>query len=216
MGRIHDSYSPRPHHRRSHRRGRDRNPTPHSREKVAWTIPPAAKRANVLPKKIPLASHALIQFELDSVIGIENSGQVLTLFTGCINSAKLPRRFLKLGMHHYDGSTDPKKFLCTYKYTLDNRGCTPEQLCKLFPEYLEGVANDWFNALPKNTISSFGELGTAFLNRFSKELDPWYHNRHSQCKIARQWNFVWLRYQIRLGYVEARVLIRRVNQDALS
>lgn len=39
-------------------------------------------------------------------------------------------------------------------------------MCKLFPEYLEGVANDWFNALPKGTISSFRELGIVFLHRF--------------------------------------------------
>lgn len=39
-------------------------------------------------------------------------------------------------------------------------------MCKLFPEYLEGVANDWFNALPKGTISSFRELVTVFLPHF--------------------------------------------------
>lgn len=39
-------------------------------------------------------------------------------------------------------------------------------MCKLFPEYLEGEANDWFNALPKGTVSTFRELGTTFLNRF--------------------------------------------------
>lgn len=67
-------------------------------------------------------------------------------------------------MQHYDGSFDPKKFLSAFKYTLDNRGYTRNRYVSY--SLLEEVANDWFNTLPKNTISLFMVLGITFLNRF--------------------------------------------------
>lgn len=151
------------------KRPRDRSPTPHSREKATRTLPQITPGVGAILDTVPPVSRALLQTELDLVIELGESGQVLTPFVPALVAVKLPKRFMKHDIKHYDDNTDPKKFLNTYKYTLDNRGCTPEQMCKLFPEYLEGVANDWFNVLPKGTILIFCELGTTFLNRFFKK-----------------------------------------------
>lgn len=39
-------------------------------------------------------------------------------------------------------------------------------MCKVFLEYLKQYAIDWFNEVPKNNISFFRELASAFFNRF--------------------------------------------------
>lgn len=36
----------------------------------------------------------------------------------------MPRRFSKLDLAGYNGTTDPKVFLCNFKYTMVNRKCT--------------------------------------------------------------------------------------------
>lgn len=155
MDKTWGSYLPRPLHREGRRCRRDRSPTLHSYERAARTAPQAALETRVISDIVPHASKALIQTELDSVIGLGGSGQVLTPFVFVLAPIKLPGRFVKPEIRYYDGSTDPKKFLSTYKYTLHNRGCTPEQMCKLFPEYLEGVAKTSLVPYPKEPSRPF-------------------------------------------------------------
>ena len=49
---------------------------------------------------------------------------------------------------HYDGITDPKVFLSHFRYAMKNQDLTPMHMCKLFPKYLIGAANEWFSELP--------------------------------------------------------------------
>lgn len=35
-------------------------------------------------------------------------------------------------------------------------------MCKIFPEYVTGSANEWFNEFPRGSISSFRDLPSKF------------------------------------------------------
>lgn len=118
------------------------------------------------PSPVTNTSHdAFIQTKLDKTINLGNEGQVLTPFISSINSVKLPKGFVKPELCNYDGSNDPKDFMSTFKYTIDDRGCNATQMHKFFPEYLQGTTDDWYNKLLKNTISLFREFAMVFLDR---------------------------------------------------
>lgn len=88
--RSRGSYSPRPVSRDNRRRRRPRSPTPHSREKVARTIPdPGPAQGNILDS-IPQASKALLQAQLDLAIDIDESGQILNLVVPALAAEKHP------------------------------------------------------------------------------------------------------------------------------
>lgn len=67
-------------------------------------------------------------------------------------------RFVKPRVAHYDGTTNPKVFLSYFKYVMMNHRCTPIHMCEIFPKYLMRSANEWFNDLLRESISSFRNL----------------------------------------------------------
>lgn len=97
---------------------------------------------NVGPSVVPNPSQALIQTELDSIIGEgtrERSSPYLHPVS--VQSSYLP----SLWSQRYVITMRvliPWNFCLTLKNTLDNRGCTSAQIYKLFPEYLEEVDNE--------------------------------------------------------------------------
>lgn len=50
-----------------------------------------------------------------------------------------------------------------------NRKYTHIHMCKVFPKFHLGKANEWLNQLPWNKIASFKELAIAFFNQFFQQ-----------------------------------------------
>lgn len=83
----------------------------------------------------------------------------------------LPLDYKDLKFYKFNGEGDPKKHLqgfkdeCELKINIDQR-----LQAKFFPHSLEGEACEWFYALPKRSITSFGELSGLFLEQYKHNI----------------------------------------------
>lgn len=108
-----------------------------------------------------------MQDEVDKIVSMGEGDKVSCLFMPKIISTKLSRGFTMPDVTSYDETSDPRVFLSLYKYAMIYQGlCLPVHMCKIFPEYLSGIASYWFSGLPRNSIASFRDFVTTFFNRF--------------------------------------------------
>ncbi|XP_050386257.1 uncharacterized protein LOC126802648 [Argentina anserina] len=66
----------------------------------------------------------------------------------------------------YIGEGDPFRHIDNFKKVTASREFDDATLCHLFSETLDGDAMNWFFEQPANSMDSFAQLTTAFLNRF--------------------------------------------------
>ncbi|KAG7627144.1 Reverse transcriptase domain [Arabidopsis thaliana x Arabidopsis arenosa] len=82
----------------------------------------------------------------------------------------------KLRIEHFNGSSDPKGNLKSFIISVARAKFRPEErdagLCHLFVEHLKGPALDWFSRLEGNSVDSFLELSTLFVEQYSVLIDP--------------------------------------------
>ena len=66
----------------------------------------------------------------------------------------------------YDGKTDPVLHIEQYQAAADIYVVPDEMSCKAFPGTLTGVAQIWYNNLPRGKISTFFQLDELFIGNF--------------------------------------------------
>jgi hypothetical protein len=66
----------------------------------------------------------------------------------------------------YDGLTDPKQFLMSYKATISSYGDNSAVMVKSFIMAVRNVAQTWYLSLRPRTITSWQNLKEMFLTSF--------------------------------------------------
>ena len=79
----------------------------------------------------------------------------------------LPPKFRMPDVAKFNGSGDPKLHLKQYITIMSATTLNAEQKLGLFPLTLEGVASDWYHALPTSAKSDWKTLNEAFRGHFS-------------------------------------------------
>ena len=87
-------------------------------------------------------------------------------FTAAILECPVPSKFCLPPLEPFDRLKDPLDHLNTFKTTLGLQQPPNEILCHFFPTTFKGAARKWFTKLPKSSINSFEQLGSAFLCHF--------------------------------------------------
>lgn len=76
-------------------------------------------------------------------------------------------RFRPLQIAEYTGSTDPEDHLGHFENAALLHQYTNGVKCRIFLTTLAGSAHQWFNQLPPNSIQSFDDFNTLFLQHFA-------------------------------------------------
>lgn len=92
--------------------------TSHARRTAKVGCPEREQDKFTVPAQAATSQDAYIRGELDKILGLGRNGQVLTLFTTEIHMLKLSMGFVEPDLWYYNGSTDRKAFLSTFKSTL--------------------------------------------------------------------------------------------------
>ncbi|XP_071699216.1 uncharacterized protein [Rutidosis leptorrhynchoides] len=73
---------------------------------------------------------------------------------------------LPLILESYDGLSDPDDFLQKFEGTARTHSWGDSVACHMLPIVLQGVAREWFNNLPAQSITGFADLHSKFLLNF--------------------------------------------------
>ncbi|XP_071727916.1 uncharacterized protein [Rutidosis leptorrhynchoides] len=73
---------------------------------------------------------------------------------------------LPLTLGSYDGLSDPDDFLQKFEGTARTHSWGDAVACHMLPIVLQGVAREWFNNLPAQSITGFADLRSRFLLNF--------------------------------------------------
>jgi len=66
----------------------------------------------------------------------------------------------------FDGTTDPDDPVDVYKAQMYVQDVDDRTCCRYFPATLKGIAQKWFNGLPRGSVSSFFQLAELFSAHF--------------------------------------------------
>ena len=80
--------------------------------------------------------------------------------------ANISRRFKMHFIKTYKGIGDPPNHIQTLSNALLLQPVSDALKCKTFPQTLGGLAQQWYNRLPPNSIASFKELSRTFIGQF--------------------------------------------------
>ena len=82
----------------------------------------------------------------------------------------------KQRFEYFNGSSDPKGHLKSFIISVARAKFRPDErdtgLCHLFVEHLKGLALDSFSRLEGNSVDTFQNLSTLFLEQYSVLIDP--------------------------------------------
>ncbi|GKV02679.1 hypothetical protein SLEP1_g15077 [Rubroshorea leprosula] len=67
----------------------------------------------------------------------------------------------------YDETKDPDDHLHAFYSVMQAQNASDTLICKIFPSTLHGNARTWYYSLKPNSISSYVEMATAFVTKFS-------------------------------------------------
>ena len=82
-----------------------------------------------------------------------------------------PKKFHQPSFEGYTGAGDPGVHLMQYQQKMTLWSDNEAFLCKLFPASLKGQALTWFYSLKKNSIKSWNDLKTCFVNQYIHMVD---------------------------------------------
>ncbi|XP_073270718.1 uncharacterized protein [Primulina huaijiensis] len=88
-------------------------------------------------------------------------------FSPEILNEDLPPNFRQLTVRDYDGSTDPEEHLGRFNNAALLHRYSDGVKCRVFLTTLVGPAQRWFNLLPPDSITSFREFSTVFMNQYA-------------------------------------------------
>ncbi|XP_043811986.1 uncharacterized protein LOC122723547, partial [Manihot esculenta] len=108
--------------------------------------------------------------QLLAELGIKDQNQTLlptsSSFSKWVQQEIVPKKFMMPPMAAYDGAGNPREHVLNYKTFMELQTLSDALMCKVFPTTLTGLARAWFNSLEAGSIRSFGDLASAFINRF--------------------------------------------------
>ncbi|XP_077210044.1 uncharacterized protein LOC143845548 [Tasmannia lanceolata] len=81
----------------------------------------------------------------------------------------LPPKFRMPDFDKYDGTGCPWSHLRSFISNLEGYGLSPEQIAKVFPMSLAGVAKKWFLHLKPEELGTLDEIANKFVEQFSME-----------------------------------------------
>ncbi|XP_077242700.1 uncharacterized protein LOC143883237 [Tasmannia lanceolata] len=81
----------------------------------------------------------------------------------------LPPKFRMPDFDKYDGTGCPWSHLRSFISNLEGYGLSPEQIAKVFPMSLTGVAKKWFLHLKPEELRTLDEIANKFVEQFSME-----------------------------------------------
>ncbi|XP_077223062.1 uncharacterized protein LOC143856681 [Tasmannia lanceolata] len=81
----------------------------------------------------------------------------------------LPPKFRMPDFDKYDGTGCPSSHLRSFISNLEGYGLSPEQIAKVFPMSLAGVAKKWFLHLKPEELGTLDEIANKFVEQFSME-----------------------------------------------
>ncbi|XP_077249459.1 uncharacterized protein LOC143888967 [Tasmannia lanceolata] len=81
----------------------------------------------------------------------------------------LPPKFRMPDFDKYDGTGCPWSHLRSFISNLEGYGLSPEQIAKVFPMSLTGVAKKWFLHLKPEELGTLDEIANKFVEQFSME-----------------------------------------------
>ncbi|XP_077219730.1 uncharacterized protein LOC143853922 [Tasmannia lanceolata] len=81
----------------------------------------------------------------------------------------LPPKFRMPDFDKYDGTRCPWSHLRSFISNLEGYGLSPEQIAKVFPMSLTGVAKKWFLHLKSEELGTLDEIANKFVEQFSME-----------------------------------------------
>ncbi|XP_056689619.1 uncharacterized protein [Spinacia oleracea] len=88
-----------------------------------------------------------------------------------IDAIDIPKRFSPPNMPMYDGTTDPREHILTYKQRMITipvpKHMREASICKGFGSTLVGPALKWLTSLPNGCITSFSHLDNMFNQQFA-------------------------------------------------
>ncbi|XP_043699970.1 uncharacterized protein LOC122650636 [Telopea speciosissima] len=87
-------------------------------------------------------------------------------FTDEIRTERLPKGFKMPTIEQYRGMTDLEDYLETFKSLMFFQGPLDAIMRRALPSTLKGATRQWFAHLKPRSLSSFVELGQAFLAHF--------------------------------------------------
>ncbi|XP_071695340.1 uncharacterized protein [Rutidosis leptorrhynchoides] len=91
---------------------------------------------------------------------------------------------LPLTLGSYDGLSDPDDFLQKFEGTARTHSWDDAVACHMLPIVLQGVAREWFNNLPAQSITGFADLRSRFLLNFHNLCAP--KRTHVECHDIKQ------------------------------
>jgi hypothetical protein len=87
-------------------------------------------------------------------------------FTPALRQVAWPSKFHPIVPVKFEGNTNPKEFLALYSTAMVAARANEKIMANWFPMALKGTALSWLMHLPKESISSWGELCTRFVSTF--------------------------------------------------
>ncbi|XP_077215923.1 uncharacterized protein LOC143850576 [Tasmannia lanceolata] len=137
--------------------------------------PPNYVEENCLPQSVKPSKEKELVDKVEKLTQQVESMQVkgprkinmsdFSLFPG----VTLPPKFRMPDFDKYDGTGCPWSHLRSFISNLEGYGLSPEQIAKVFPMSLAGVAKKWFLHLKPQELGTLDEIANKFVEQFSME-----------------------------------------------
>ncbi len=87
-------------------------------------------------------------------------------FTPQLRRAEWPTGFSPKGIKTYDGDRNPEAWLRIYTTAIKAAGGNQNTMANYFPVVLSPTVQDWLTGLPANSINSWGDLCSKFIDNY--------------------------------------------------
>ncbi|XP_021866463.2 uncharacterized protein [Spinacia oleracea] len=150
------------------------SPVPHEKSQISDKVLDSSSSLRTIHSLETLSHHVREEFprrQMKSVHhiqqGIPHARQgYISPFCASIMSAPREPKVKAPLMDAYDGTSDPDMHLIAYRHHMYVQGTNEASWCKYFPATLRGAATKWFERLPSESITYFGEMEALFSSQF--------------------------------------------------